>query len=126
VILGKIVQIDVIDNKCVVKYGEDNEFAHHKAWRYGSINMPHDARTKTFATLKSGEEQFIAVFGSGLVNIVPNLSKQDGIDAVRMVLNRCVMDEDCDLESHRGKRRFDWIAGPDVYPMFSRKVVESQ
>lgn len=87
VIAGRDCSINIIDGKCIAEWGDANEYAHHRDWQYGSINMPHDARAKTFATLKSAEEQFAAAFGWDLIELVPGLSVEDGINAGRKALN---------------------------------------
>jgi len=98
VILGYDVQINLIDKQIEVIRGAQNDWAHHMAYNYGSINLPHDGRTKTFATNKSAEEQFSAVFGAGRVRITPNLSVNDGIMATRQMLKRrCYFDTSCEF-----------------------------
>jgi len=55
-----------------------------KPYAYGTAYLPHDAKNKSFQTGKSVREQFIA---DGMkVEIVPSLSIQDGIQAVRKSL----------------------------------------
>lgn len=68
----------------------------HKGYRYGKIWLPHDARAKSLQTGRSTVEQFLAqpfpTFDTGqsrLVDIVPNLALQHGIDAARLVLPSC-------------------------------------
>ena len=59
--------------------------------------LPHDARAKTFASGgKSTQEQFAALGYNS--RIVPELSLQDGIQAVRMMLPRTYIDKDNCLE----------------------------
>lgn len=70
---------------------------------YGRHWLPHDARAKTLAANgKSAIEQVAKHLGQRSVGIVPNLSVQDGIEAVRMILGRCWFDERCNLDSHSG------------------------
>jgi phage terminase large subunit len=53
--------------------------------------LPHDARAKTFASGgKSSQEQFMALGYSS--RIVPELSLQDGINALRMMLPKAYFD----------------------------------
>lgn len=68
----------------------------HKGYRYGKIWLPHDARAKSLQTGRSTVEQFLAqsfpTFDTGqarLVDIVPNLSLQHGIDAARLMIPSC-------------------------------------
>lgn len=111
VLLGREVIIDRIDNKLVVRKGPDiSEHVHRKAYKYGSINLPHDAKAKTLASGgKSVEEQFAAVFGWNKVQITDNLSIADGIQAGRKALNRAVFDHRCEegLEALREYQR-EW------------------
>ena len=67
-----------------------------KPYAYGTINMPHDAKAKTFSTSKSALEQFIEAFkGTEVaVNLVPKLSVEDGIEASRQLLKYAYFDYD--------------------------------
>ena len=97
-ILGKEVQIDLVRDRLEVSYGGDiPELDHRRAYRYGSINVPHDAKAKTLAAKgKSVEEQFASVFGWGKMQVVPSLSIEDGIQASRKVLQKCYFDHRCE------------------------------
>lgn len=126
VIAGRDCQINIIDDRVNVEWGRPNEHEHE--WKIGSVWLPHDARAKSFATLKSAEEQFAAAFGWGRTHIVPRLSLQDGIQAARMALKWAYFDTSCNdgteaLRSyHRkwddDKKRFqnipehDWASHP--------------
>jgi len=57
---------------------------------YGTFWMPHDARSRTFATRKSAMETFMQA--GFKVQIVPQLLVADRINAARMVLPRCHFD----------------------------------
>lgn len=68
----------------------------NKGYRYGKIWLPHDARAKSLQTGRSTVEQFLVqsfpTFDTGqtrLVDIVPNLALQHGIDAARLILPSC-------------------------------------
>lgn len=90
----------------------------HKGYRYGKIWLPHDARAKSLQTGRSTVEQFLAqafpTFDTGqsrLVDIVPNLSLQHGIDAARLILPSCYFNQ---TQTHIGveclrayRRRWD-------------------
>ena len=84
-------------------YTNNGEQAQHyitmlleKSYRYKTINLPHDAKAKTFATHKSAMEQFIeADFGKDCqIVMVPKLSVEDGIEAARQILKYCSFDYD--------------------------------
>jgi phage terminase large subunit len=69
--------------------------AHRAQYRYGTFWLPHDARAKTLsANGRSVEEQCWNAFGASSVRIVPGVSIQDGIQAVRNVLSRAYFDDD--------------------------------
>jgi len=58
-----------------------------KPYAYGTAYLPHDAKNKSFQTGKSTRELMIA---AGMkTRIVPSLSVQDGIQAVRVTLHNC-------------------------------------
>lgn len=99
-ILGREVQIDLIADDIVVTKGDLlPESVHRMAYQYQKHWLPHDARAKTFAAKgKSAIEQLAAVFGWSFMDIVPMLSRQDGIQATRNMLKRVVFDsERCEI-----------------------------
>jgi len=58
-----------------------------KPYAYGTFYLPHDARNKSFQTGKSTRELMIAAGCN--TRLVPRLSIQDGIQAVRATLPQC-------------------------------------
>ena len=101
-----------------------------KPYRYGKHNLPHDAKAKTLAAQgKSIIEQLAEYLGINSLAIVPDLSVQDGIQAVRMMLPYTWFDEDkCsegiealrqyqreydeDKKAFRQTPRHDWCSHP--------------
>jgi hypothetical protein len=69
-----------------------------KPYKYGKHYLPHDARAKTLAAQgKSIIEQMAEYLGINNLAIVPDLSVQDGIQAVRQMLPNTWFDaEKCD------------------------------
>jgi hypothetical protein len=66
-----------------------------KPYNYGKHYLPHDARARTLASGgKSVIEQMAVGLGINNLAIVPSLTVQDGIQAVRMALPRCWFDAD--------------------------------
>lgn len=65
-----------------------------KPYEYDTMWLPHDAVAATLQSKRSTVEQFIDwVDNRWRVQVVPRLSKQHGIDAVRKVLKFCFIDE---------------------------------
>lgn len=61
-----------------------------KPYTYDPFYLPHDAANKSFQTGKSVREQLL---GHGAKSIIiPNMSVQDGIQAVRATLGECYFD----------------------------------
>lgn len=56
-------------------------------YRVGTVWLPHDARAKTFAARHSAVEIFLTNFED--VQIVPETTKADRINAARRVIRRC-------------------------------------
>jgi hypothetical protein len=101
-----------------------------KPYKYGKHFLPHDARAKTLAASgKSVIEQMAEHLGINNMAIVPDLSVQDGIQAVRMMLPYTWFDEDkCsegiealrqyqreydeDKKAFRQTPRHDWCSHP--------------
>ena len=78
--------IHVVDFFTVSGYSVDEVLAvlRAKPYAYGTAYLPHDARNKSFQTGKSTRELMQA---AGMrTEIVPSLSVQDGIQAVRVTL----------------------------------------
>jgi phage terminase large subunit len=109
-----------------------------KPYRYAKHYLPHDARAKTLAAAgKSIIEQLAAHLGFANLAVVPELSVQDGIQAVRQVLPRCWFNEDgCrdgiealrqyqreydeDKKAFRQAPRHDWASHPaDAFRMLA-------
>lgn len=90
-----------------------------KGYRYSEHWLPHDARAKTFASNgKSVIEQLIALGYRGTIG--PELSRQDGIQAARMVLPVCYFDRTRCMDGieHLRQYRRQWdedrkMFGPD-------------
>ncbi len=78
----------------IVEKGDALEARHRQAYQYDAIWLPHDAKAKTFSSGgKSVQEQFAAIFGWEMIKIVPSLSLQDGIQALRRLFERMYFDE---------------------------------
>jgi len=78
-----------------------------KPYHYSKHYLPHDARAKTLAAQgKSIIEQLGEFLGLSNLAIVPDLSVQDGIQAVRMTLPRCYFDEEKCLEGIEALRQY--------------------
>jgi hypothetical protein len=107
-LLGVKVTIDIVNDKLVVRKGEDiDDLAHRRAYNHGLINVPHDAKAKTLAARgKSIQEQLAAVFGWDKVRVIPTLSLEDGIQAVRKMLPRTYFDESCEIEGISALRQY--------------------
>lgn len=99
-----------------------------KPYVYGTDFLPHDAQAKTLAAGGRTIEQMIKASGR-TVKIVPRLSIQDGIAAVRAIFNRCWFDADkCadglqalrhyrydfdeELKTYKKEPRHDWASHP--------------
>ena len=109
------------------------ELAHaitSRPYKYGKHYLPHDARAKTLASGgKSVIEQLAEWLGIGNLAIVPDLSVQDGIQAVRQMLPTTWFDAvkceegiealrqyqrkyDEDKKAFRQTPRHDWCSHP--------------
>lgn len=94
-------QIYILD--CYSKPGESDievfaEMVHAKnaemGWTSGLDFVPHDARQKVWG-MKRGRLETMQQFGLS-PRVVPNMSKLDGINAVRRTLPRCVFHDRCE------------------------------
>ena len=79
-----------------------------KPYHYGTHYLPHDARAKTLAAQgKAIIEQLGEYLGVQNLRIVPDLSVQDGIQAVRQMLSRCWFDERKCMEGIEALRQYE-------------------
>jgi phage terminase large subunit len=92
-------EVHVIDFYAANGHGVPHyvDVLNEKGYNYAKLGnkpflwLPHDARAKTFASGgKSSQEQFMALGYSS--RIVPELSLQDGINALRMMLPKAYFD----------------------------------
>ena len=98
-VLGRKMTVDIVGGQVQVRAGDDiPDLSHRRAYEYGSHWLPHDAKAKTLAAHgKSIQQQLEAALGY-CVKIVPSLSLEDGIQAARMMFQRCWFDEfGCDM-----------------------------
>lgn len=72
--------------------GEVLDYLRTKPYVYGEFHLPHDAANKSFQTGKSTRELMIAE--GARTRLIPNLSLQDGIQAVRVTLNNTYFNTD--------------------------------
>ena len=133
-------EIRVIDYHAVsgANIAELAEVVMSKPYRYTKHNLPHDARAKTLASGgKSVIEQLAHHLGLANLAIVPDLSVQDGIQAVRAMLprvwfdaNKCAdgiealrqyqREYDEDKKTFRQTPRHDWCSHPaDAFRMLA-------
>lgn len=98
VIAGQLLILD-----CYSKPGESDievfaEMIHAKdkemGWTSGVDFVPHDARQKVWG-MKRGRLETMIEYGLN-PRVVPNLSKLDGINAVRRTLPRCIFHTRCE------------------------------
>lgn len=82
-----------------------------KGYIYGTDWLPHDARAKSLATGKSVEEVMMGL--QRKVNITPNLSLFDGINAARTIFNRCYFDKDKCAEGLQSLRHYRYDVDPE-------------
>lgn len=77
-----------------------------KAYKYHTIWLPHDARAKSLQTGRSIEE---VVRSSGYnVEIVPQLSVADGINAARTIFSQCWFDANECVEGINALRHYQY------------------
>ena len=109
---------------------------------YEAIWLPHDARAKTFTTKRSALERFVAAQIAKRVEIVPQTSVNDRINAARMVARQSYFDaQECaegldalrqwsyeyneDTRAFSRTPRHDWASHPgDSFSYGAQKVRE--
>lgn len=67
------------------------DWVKNRPYKVGTVFLPHDAKAKSLQTGRSIIEQFLL---AGITpRLVPELSLQDGIEAARLVIDRCWFNE---------------------------------
>lgn len=92
-------------------------------YMYDTIFLPHDARAKSLGTGKSIEE--ITKKMGYNVRIVPNLSVEDGINAVRSIFPACFFDEKLCSDGLQALRRYRYDVDPED-STWSRKPLHDE
>lgn len=64
-----------------------------KPYVYGKHNLPHDVKARELGTGKSRYEMLEDLLGSNMLDVVPRLSVDDGIQAGRSIFRSCWFDE---------------------------------
>lgn len=125
-------EVRIIDFYSVSGSGVEDvgKLVRDRGYHYEKHFLPHDAKAKTFsANGKSTIEQLVPLLGFGALSIVPMLSKQDGIQAVRMTLPNCWFDAkkckagiealkqyereyDEDTKAFRAAPKHNWASNP--------------
>jgi phage terminase large subunit len=93
-----------------------------KGYNYRDLWLPHDAEHKNM-TGKSVKD--ILTNMNLPVRIVPKLSISDGINAARMMMNRCFFDKDRCAEGLQALRHYRYDVDPTT-KMFSQKPLHDQ
>lgn len=91
------------------------EWVKNRPYKVGTVWLPHDAKAKSLQTGKSIIEQFLA---AGIMpRLVPELSLQDGIEAARIVLERCWFDESATYDGVEHLRAYqrEWDERTQTY-----------
>jgi phage terminase large subunit len=107
-VLGRHVQIDIVDNDVKAKFGDAiPEIAHRQEYRYERHWLPHDARAKTLAAAgKSIIQQLCSALTIEKCAIVPDIGVEDGIQAARMMFGRCWFDANGTVDGMKALRRY--------------------
>lgn len=115
------------DGIAVIDYEEDHmqslehyfNMLRYKEYEYNEIWLPHDAKAKSLQTGRSTIEQFLEETfpGEPMIQIVPRLSLQAGIDSARLILPTCHFhSEKCrdGIEALRAYRR-SWDENKQIF-----------
>lgn len=92
--------------------------------RLGKIWLPHDARAKTFQSKHTSMDQFLTVFKTKHVGVVPQSLKSDQINAARTVINRCAFNKTLCEEGLDGLSAWEFAWNPDLQ-VFSREPLHN-
>jgi soluble cytochrome b562 len=89
------------DHRTLADYAQDDR---ERKYNLGTLWLPHDGESKNLQTGKSPKEVLI---GLGFdVQIVPDLSVEQGIHAARLLFPRCYFDKDKTAQLTNGLKRY--------------------
>jgi phage terminase large subunit len=91
-----------------------------KGYVYGTDWLPHDARAKSLQTGRSVEEVMLQM--GRKVQIAPNLSIPDGIQAARTIFNRCYFDETKCADGLQALRHYRYDIDPESKQLSGRPL----
>jgi phage terminase large subunit len=115
--MGK--EIHVIDYYSSNNKGLDHyaKVLQSKKYVYRTHNFPHDMINTEFGTGRTRYEVAEELFRGTRLNIIPKLSKEEGINAVRMVLPSCRIDKQLCSEGLDGLRNYrkEWDDKNQIY-----------
>lgn len=77
--------------------------------KLGCIWLPHDARAKTFAAKHTAVDIFMSRFGATRVDVTPDASKTDRINAARRVIQRCSFNETLTEKGRDGLAAWSYV-----------------
>lgn len=95
-----------------------------KGWPLARINLPFDAKTKTFQSRYPAVEAFLRKFGQGKVSIVPQSRKKDQINAARKIMPLCEFHAEECADGLDGLRAWEFEFDEDK-GVFSREPVHN-
>jgi len=78
----------------------------NKNYVYRSHNFPHDMAATEFGTGRTRMEVAEELFKGTRINIIQKLSREDGINAVRMILPQCIFDKKACAQGLDGLRNY--------------------
>jgi phage terminase large subunit len=113
-------EIRLVDYYAANGYGLDHYAGvlSDRKYIYGTHYLPHDAEHKELGT---GRTRLETLYGLGIqATVVPKLSIEDGINAVRKVLPRCWFDKDKCAEGIKALRQYrrEW---DDIRKVFQER-----
>ena len=107
-ILGREVRVDLIGDDVKASFGPIvPELEYRRAYNYAKHWLPHDARAKTLAAKgKSIIEQLASAVKFEMMDIVPNIGIEDGIQAARSMFHRVWFDKEGCNSGIKALRRY--------------------
>lgn len=116
-IIGK--EIHVIDYYSSNNRGIDHyaKVLQNKPYVYRSHNFPHDMAHTEFGTGRTRLEVAEELFKGVRLNVVQKIGREDGINAVRMILPQCSFDRVKTSEGYHGLKNYrkEWDDKNQVY-----------
>lgn len=105
-IIGKEIHLIDFYQSNSIGIGDYAKYLQGLPYVYGTHHFPFDIAQTEFGTGRSRIEVAENLFGAKNIDVIPKLGREDGINAARILLPRCVFDEEKCIDGIRALQNY--------------------